>query len=142
MNNKKIQITVLLCAVLVCVALVICAVIIGNNNEGDDPINNSNYTVRSKAVSYTHFNTVSTLSSYGDVSEEEFESYVKTAGEIKSQRFVGPASEFGGNLSDSYSVFVNNTVETLVFFRIDRKILDGTEIVAYREVAAGLNARI
>ena len=34
------------------------------------------YTARSKTVSYTHFNTVTVLSSYGDTTEEEFESYV------------------------------------------------------------------
>ena len=40
------------------------------------------YTTRSKTVSYTHFNTVSTLSSYGDISDEEFDAYVKTVDEM------------------------------------------------------------
>ena len=40
------------------------------------------YTTRSKTVSYAHFNTVSTLSSYGDVTEEEFDGYVKTVDEM------------------------------------------------------------
>ncbi len=40
------------------------------------------YTTRSKTVSNTHFNTISTLSSYGDVSAEEFDGYVKTVDEM------------------------------------------------------------
>lgn len=40
------------------------------------------YPTRSKTVSYAHFNTVSTLSSYGDVTEEEFDAYVKTVDEM------------------------------------------------------------
>ena len=40
------------------------------------------YVTRSKTVSYVHFNTVSTISSYGDTTEEEFDSYVKIADEM------------------------------------------------------------
>ena len=40
------------------------------------------YTTYSKEVSYLHFNTVTILSSYGDTSEEEFNSYVKTVDEM------------------------------------------------------------
>ena len=40
------------------------------------------YTTRSKTVSYAHFNTVTILSSYGDTSPEEFDSYVKTVDEM------------------------------------------------------------
>ena len=39
------------------------------------------YETRSAAISYSYFNTVSLLSSYGDTSEEEFESYVKISDE-------------------------------------------------------------
>ena len=125
MNNKKIQITVLLCAVLICVALVICAVIISNNNEGDDPINNGNYTVRSKTVSYTHFNTVSTLSSYGDVSEEEFENYLKAANETL---------EYYHKLFDIYYEYANvNNIKTINqnagknAVKVDKELVDFLE---------------
>ncbi len=40
------------------------------------------YTTRSKTVSYAHFNTVTILSSYGDTTPEEFDSYVKTVDEM------------------------------------------------------------
>lgn len=39
------------------------------------------YKTRSELISYSHFNTVSTIASYGDTSEEEFENYVKIADE-------------------------------------------------------------
>lgn len=82
MNNKKATV-ILLCAILVCTVAVICISVIGNdNNPGGDPINNNTPEVRSKTISYLHFNTVSTLSSYGDTSEEEFENYVKIADEM------------------------------------------------------------
>ncbi len=44
--------------------------------------NKKEYTTRSKTVSYAHFNTVSTLSSYGDITDKEFDSYVKTVDEM------------------------------------------------------------
>lgn len=40
------------------------------------------YETRTKTVSYVHFNTVSTISSYGDTTAEEFEEYVKIADEM------------------------------------------------------------
>ena len=40
------------------------------------------YTTRTKTVSYVHFNTVTILSSYGDTTEEEFNTYVKTVDEM------------------------------------------------------------
>ena len=40
------------------------------------------YTTRSQTVSYTHFNTVTILSSYGDTTEEAFESYVAMTDEM------------------------------------------------------------
>ena len=40
------------------------------------------YETRTKTVSYAHFNTVSTISSYGDTTAEEFEGYVKVADEM------------------------------------------------------------
>lgn len=43
------------------------------------------YTTRSKTVSYLHFNTVTILSSYGDTTAEEFDSYVKLADEMLSR---------------------------------------------------------
>ena len=49
-----------------------------NNNGGKK----EEYTTRSKTISYVHFNTVSILSSYGNVTEEEFESYAKTVDEM------------------------------------------------------------
>ena len=39
------------------------------------------YETRSKTVSYSHFNTVSTISTYGDTTAEEFEEYVNVADE-------------------------------------------------------------
>ena len=44
------------------------------------------YETRTKTVSYVHFNTVSTISSYGDTTAEEFEEYVKIADETHPQR--------------------------------------------------------
>ncbi len=44
--------------------------------------NKKEYTTRSKTISYAHFNTVSTLSSYGDITASEFDSYVKTVDEM------------------------------------------------------------
>lgn len=44
--------------------------------------NKKEYTTRSKTVSYQHFNTVTTMSTYGDTSEEEFNSYVKNVDEM------------------------------------------------------------
>ena len=43
----------------------------GNNNGG------TNYTTKSKVVSYLHFNTVSTIYSYGTATESEFASYAQ-----------------------------------------------------------------
>ena len=40
------------------------------------------YQTRSKTVSYTHFNTVSILSSYGDITDEQFAGYLQTADEL------------------------------------------------------------
>ncbi len=40
------------------------------------------YPTYSKEVSYLHFNTVTILSSYGDTSKEEFDSYVKVVDEM------------------------------------------------------------
>jgi len=40
-----------------------------------------NHTTRTKTVSYQHFNTVTTISAYGNTSQAEFESYVKIADE-------------------------------------------------------------
>ena len=48
----------------------------GNNN------NQKEYTTRSKTVSYQHFNTVTTISSYGDTTQEEFDGYVKVVDEM------------------------------------------------------------
>ena len=44
--------------------------------------NNNKYQTRSKVVSYYHFNTVSSISTYGDTSEKEFNEYVKVADEM------------------------------------------------------------
>ena len=52
----------------------------GENNNKEE--NKKEYTTRSKTVSYQHFNTVTLLSSYGDTTEEEFNSYVKTVDEM------------------------------------------------------------
>ncbi len=40
------------------------------------------YPTRSKTVSYTYFNTVSTLSSYGNITDKEFDAYVNTVDEM------------------------------------------------------------
>lgn len=45
-------------------------------------VGKTEYETRSQTVSYVHFNTVSTISSYGDTSAEEFDSYVKMADEM------------------------------------------------------------
>ena len=42
------------------------------------------YPVRGKTISYTYFNTVSTLMVYGEVSDETFESYVTESEELLS----------------------------------------------------------
>ena len=51
--------------------------------SGNEP--KKEYTARSKTVSYVYFNTVSMLSSYGDTTEEEFNSYVELADEMLSR---------------------------------------------------------
>ena len=52
----------------------------GNNNDGE---NDSDITYK-KLVSYAHFHTVSNIYAYGDISEDEFEEYVKLADETLS----------------------------------------------------------
>ena len=53
---------------------------VGCNNENKKGKNK--YSTRSQEVSYLHFNTVTTLSSCGDITEEEFNNYVKTVDEM------------------------------------------------------------
>ena len=49
------------------------------DRDGDEK--KETYTTRSKTVSYVYFNTVSVISTYGDTTEEEFNSYVAIADE-------------------------------------------------------------
>ena len=42
------------------------------------------YPTRSKTISYTYFNTVSTITVCGEVSDEDFESYVSEAKDLLS----------------------------------------------------------
>ena len=53
-----------------------------NGENGQKEEAKKNYTTRSKTVSYQHFNTVTMISTYGDTSEEEFDSYVKAVDEM------------------------------------------------------------
>lgn len=46
------------------------------------PFEQKEYKTRSKTVSYSHFNTVSMLSTYGDVTDGEFERYCTIADEM------------------------------------------------------------
>lgn len=73
----KKMISLLLVLLSICFLLpVFCAC----NNKNDE--NKKEYTTHSKTVSYAHFNTVSTLSSYGDITDEQFDGYVKTVDEM------------------------------------------------------------
>ena len=49
-----------------------------DGNTGDNNEAGANYTTKSRVVSYTHFNTVSTIYAYGATTDSEFESYVQT----------------------------------------------------------------
>ena len=69
-------VSILLLFLCVCLILPVFSACERNKPE------NKEYTTRSKTVSYTHFNTVSTLSSYGDVSAEEFDVFVHTVDEM------------------------------------------------------------
>lgn len=71
---KKV-ISILLVVLSICAILSAC----DNNKQQEEK---KEYTTRSKTVSYVHFNTVSTLSSYGDTTAEEFDGYVKTVDEM------------------------------------------------------------
>lgn len=51
-------------------------------NGNDKNNGKTDYQTRSKTVSYVHFNTVSSIHSYGDTSAEEFDSYVKLTDEL------------------------------------------------------------
>lgn len=125
MNNKKVQIITLLCAVLVCVALVICIVIIGNNTDSGNHDKNTNYTPRIKMISYSHFNTLSKLSSYGDISETELDNYLKAANETL---------EYYHKLFDIYYEYANvNNIKTInqnagkKAVKVDKELLDFLE---------------
>ena len=83
MKMKKV-ISILLVVLSICAILSAC----DNNKQQEEK---KEYTTRSKTVSYVHFNTVSTLSSYGDTTAEEFDGYVKTVDEMlgyEPQKFV------------------------------------------------------
>ena len=43
---------------------------------------NKEYKTRSEAISYSYFNTVSTIASYGDTSDVQFENYLKISADI------------------------------------------------------------
>ncbi len=73
---KKI-ISILLSLLCVCSLLSVFSSCKPTNQE-----NEKEYTTRTKTVSYAHFNTVSTLSSYGDITAEQFDGYVKTVDEM------------------------------------------------------------
>lgn len=73
---KKI-ISLLLSLVCVCSPLFVFSACKPTNKDPQ-----KEYTTRSKTISYVHFNTVSTLSSYGDVTDEQFDAYVKTVDEM------------------------------------------------------------
>jgi thiamine biosynthesis lipoprotein len=76
MKMKK-NISVLLSLLCVCSLLSVFSSCKTTNKE-----NEKEYTTRTKTISYAHFNTVSTLSSYGDITDEQFDSYVKTVDEM------------------------------------------------------------
>ena len=63
-----------------CLCCILTALPSCKDSSGSEP--KKEYTTRSKTVSYLHFNTVSMISSYGDTTAEEFDSYVKLADEM------------------------------------------------------------
>lgn len=65
-----------------CIVLVLVCFLFPLTACNNKATKNKEYETRTKTISYVHFNTVSTLSSYGDTTAEEFEEYVKTADEM------------------------------------------------------------
>ena len=56
--------------------------LISCNGNSEPNANKTEYKTLSREISFSHFNTVSTISSYGKVSEDAFNSYVITADEL------------------------------------------------------------
>lgn len=65
------------CAIILLFSIVIS--LVSCNNGGTTPQNNPKYKNYSKEISFTYFNTVSSISSYGKVDEKTFNSYVSIA---------------------------------------------------------------
>ena len=65
---------------VLCVFFMLFSLSACNTNVIKSP--DKEYVTRSKTISYIHFDTASVLSSYGDMTDEQFDSYVKTADEI------------------------------------------------------------
>ena len=97
-----------ICALLACCMLLgtlftLCSCAFGSNTGGIQP--GKNNVTRSKIVSYSYFNTVSTIYSYADVSEEEFERYVSTVNDTLS---------YYHKLFDIYYAYVGiNNIQTI-----------------------------
>ena len=72
--------SILILLAFLCVCSLLPAFSACHNKKDEE--NKKEYTTRSKTVSYVHFNTVSTLSSYGDITAEQFDGYVKTVDEM------------------------------------------------------------
>ena len=64
---------------LACVTLLITALLSLSSCKPDDP---PEYKTKTRYISYTYFNTVSLMSSYGDTSDEQLASYAAVADEL------------------------------------------------------------
>ena len=67
---------------IILVVLFLCCFLGSLTSCNNGFVGKPEHETRSKTVSYVHFNTVSTISSYGDTSAEAFDSYVKMADEM------------------------------------------------------------
>jgi hypothetical protein len=66
---------------------------------------------------------------------------VKSASNIESEGLARSSAKLRGDLTHGDGVHIDHTVEALVIFTVMREVLDRAEIVTYRKIAAGLNAR-
>ena len=67
---------------IVLVILCLCCFLVLLTSCNNGMIEKQEYETRSQTVSYVHFNTVSTISSYGDTDADEFANYVNIADEV------------------------------------------------------------
>ena len=116
---KKIISLVLLTACALTPLLTSCT---GGNSGSTGGDGGKNYVTRSRVVSYTHFNTVSAIYSYGEATEEEFLEYV---------RIVDETLKYYHKLFDIYYVYAGvknianiNANAGKMAVEVDRTLID------------------